>query len=112
MNDPSDEKKEDSFASESAQPGSGGPSDGDDDHDAGVDRGDAIDWFADECVVVKEQCAIAVYTNARGGIVLRAERAWYQEEDTVIVLTAPGAAYRLIEAIKKELDMLKSERSG
>lgn len=105
----SDEDQENLFASESAQPGPRGPDTSNDVLDDEEDD-DRIDWYAGEDVAVQQQRAIAVYLNSRGGIVLRAERADFQDEDPTIVLAAPGAAYRLIEAIQKQLEILKEHR--
>ncbi|TPK70189.1 hypothetical protein FJ930_19670 [Mesorhizobium sp. B2-4-15] len=71
-----------------------------------------MDWSNGREVVIQEQWAIAVYTNTANGIVIRQERGWDEDEDMVIFLSTPGAAYRVIEAIQRELDSLKQGRKG
>jgi len=43
-------------------------------------------WSDDESIIVPEQHAVAAYFNPAGGLVIRQERAWDQEEDTIIVI--------------------------
>ncbi|MDG4908438.1 hypothetical protein P9228_18600 [Mesorhizobium sp. WSM4898] len=62
-----------------------------------------MDWVNGQEVAIEHQAAIAVYTNAAGGIAIRQERSWDEEEDTFIVLSTPEAARRLIAAIQREL---------
>ncbi|RWG23325.1 MAG: hypothetical protein EOQ55_00790 [Mesorhizobium sp.] len=69
-----------------------------------------MDWNDGEEIVVHNQLAIAVYTNEKLGIVIRQERAWDEEEDTFIVLSTAGAAYRVIEAIQRELAANKERK--
>lgn len=88
------------------------------DHAVSADEDDEaddqhFDWsLNDEDIVLQEQSAVAVYANRYGGIVIRREAAMYEAEDAVIVLATAGAAYRVIEAIQRELDRLKAERKG
>ncbi|TGT42831.1 hypothetical protein [Mesorhizobium sp. M8A.F.Ca.ET.165.01.1.1] len=74
--------------------------------------GDKFDWNGGEEVVIREQRAIAVYRNPNEGIVIREQGGWDEDGDMFIVLTTAGAAYRLIDAIKRELDDLKAEKKG
>ncbi|BAB48048.1 hypothetical protein [Mesorhizobium japonicum] len=71
-----------------------------------------MDWDDGEEIVVNNQSAIAVYTNQKLGIVIRQERTWDEEEDTLIILSTPGAAYRVIEAIQRELEANKERKKN
>lgn len=71
-----------------------------------------FNWNDGEDIVVHEQRALAVYENKFGGIVIRQERSWDDEDDTFIVLASPGAAYRLVEAIQNQLNAQKQRRRG
>ncbi|MDO8879149.1 MAG: hypothetical protein Q8M24_14750 [Pseudolabrys sp.] len=51
---------------------------------AGFDVKD-FDWQS-ECVVVPEQMRTAAYFNEEGDFVIRQERAWNQEEDSLIFI--------------------------
>ncbi|TIX18502.1 MAG: hypothetical protein E5V41_05885 [Mesorhizobium sp.] len=62
-----------------------------------------MDWVNGQEVIIERQIAIAVYTNPADGIVIRQEREWDEEDDTIIVLSTPEAAKRLIAAIQREL---------
>jgi hypothetical protein len=57
-----------------------------------------FDWNNDEAIVVREQSALAVYTNMHGAAVLREQRGWDEEADTYIVI-APENAIRVAYAI-------------
>lgn len=49
--------------------------------------GDDFDWSSNnEDVIVPEQRATAVYVNPWGQAVIRQERAWNDEADTVVVV--------------------------
>jgi hypothetical protein len=47
-----------------------------------------FDWGNDEDIVLREQQSIAIYRNMHGGLVIRQERGWDQEEDVCIIVTA------------------------
>ena len=49
-----------------------------------------------------QQDAIAVYANDNGDLVLRRQKDWNEEEDSVIVV-APAFARQLIEAMERTL---------
>jgi len=106
-----EENQEDFFASESeplAREGQSPPS-----IDETVEEEEELfNWNDGEDIVVHEQRALAVYENKFGGIVIRQEQAWDDEDDTVIVLASPGAAYRLVEAIQNQLNAQKQRRNG
>lgn len=59
------------------------PGDGGDD----ADDGEEFQWGGDS-TVLQEQPATAIYLNPKGELVIRQERTWSQEEDTVIVVCA------------------------
>ena len=48
--------------------------------------GREFDWRNDEDVLLPEQTAIAVYLNPKGGLVIRQERRWDEDQDTIIVI--------------------------
>lgn len=62
-----------------------------------------MDWVNGQEVIIEHQAAIAVYTNQAGGIAIRQERSWDEEEDTFIILSTPEAARRVVAAIQREL---------
>jgi hypothetical protein len=47
---------------------------------------DDFDWVNNPDIAVREQRAIAVYENTRGGLVILQERSWDEEDDTCIVI--------------------------
>ena len=57
-----------------------------------------FDWREDECVVLKEQLAVAVYPNSHGAIVIRQERAWDEDSDTLILIQ-PSSAKAVADAL-------------
>lgn len=61
-----------------------------------------FDWQNSPDVIIREQRAIAVYTNPYGGVVVREERGWDEEEDRFIVLSSPEATGALIAALKRK----------
>lgn len=59
-------------------------------------------WDDDETVIVKPVQAIAVYRNGFDHVVIRQEKAAYQDDDPYIVV--PQSELRkLIEALNKQL---------
>ncbi|RWE29791.1 hypothetical protein [Mesorhizobium sp.] len=69
-----------------------------------------MDWVNGQEVIIEHQAAIAVYTNAAGGIAIRQERAWDEEEDTFIILSTPEAARRVIQALQGELAAMQERK--
>lgn len=69
-----------------------------------------MDWVNGQEVIIEHQAAIAVYTNAAGGIAIRQERSWDEEEDTFIILSTPEAARRVIAAIQRELAAMQERK--
>lgn len=57
-----------------------------------------FDWDNDADIVVREQAAITVYTNARGDIVIRQAGQYGPDEDTCVVVT-PENSRKLADAI-------------
>ncbi|MDE2467140.1 MAG: hypothetical protein KGO02_26020 [Alphaproteobacteria bacterium] len=45
-----------------------------------------FDWSDDECVILKEQMAVAVYPNSRGDVVIRQEHGWDEDSDRLILI--------------------------
>lgn len=59
-------------------------------------------WDDDETVIVKPVQAIAVYQNSFGHVVIRQERAAYQDDDPYVVV--PQSELRkLIDALNRQL---------
>jgi hypothetical protein len=50
------------------------------------DNGDFNWWGDDEAIVVRAQDAVAIYANGQGGIVLRAQRAWDETDDSLVIV--------------------------
>jgi hypothetical protein len=61
-----------------------------------------FDWNDQAGIAVGQQDAIAVYANDNGDLVLRRQKDWNEEEDSVIVV-APAFARQLIEAMERTL---------
>jgi hypothetical protein len=55
------------------------------------ENGDFNWWGDDEAIVVQDQAATAIYANKHGGVVLRQQRAWDEENDTYIVVARENA---------------------
>ena len=45
-----------------------------------------FDWNSDNSVVLHHQPAVAAYINQSGGLTIRQERAWDQDEDIIIAI--------------------------
>lgn len=60
--------------------------------------GENFSWTSDENVVLREQPATAVYFNQSGGLVIRQERAWYQDDDPFIHI-APNCIEEFIDKL-------------
>lgn len=62
---------------------------------------DDFEWSADnEDVVQHSVQGVAAYVNAYGNITIRQERAWDEDQDTIVVLTVESAR-RLAEKLKE-----------
>lgn len=63
-----------------------------------------FDWNhgRNDDVVIRPQQAVAVYENMHGDIVIRSERGWDEEKDSIIVVTKGNAQY-LIDGILRVL---------
>lgn len=57
-----------------------------------------FDWNDDEGVIIPVQAAVAVYENQRGDIVIRQQRAWDKDSDTLIFIR-PENALAIVHAI-------------
>ncbi len=62
--------------------------------------GPGFDWTSKDAVAVDQQDAIAVYSNDNGDIVIRRQKDWNEDEDSVIVL-APAHVRQFIEAVER-----------
>jgi hypothetical protein len=56
-----------------------------------VSHGEGFDWVHDDAVVLREQPAVAVYTNSHNEVVIRQACAWDEDDDTVIVVLPENA---------------------
>jgi hypothetical protein len=43
-----------------------------------------FDWYRDDCIVLREQPATAIYVNNTGSLVIRQEKTWDRDEDTFV----------------------------
>jgi hypothetical protein len=68
-----------------------------------------FDWANDECVVLHKQPAIAVYPNNMGTIVIRQERDWDEDEDTIIVTASLEGAEAIAQAILREVEAVRGD---
>jgi hypothetical protein len=66
-----------------------------------VESGD-FSWRDADSVVVRQQDAIAVYSNPDGDLVIRRRRAW-DEDDDVWIVVAQTQIRTVIEAMEKVL---------
>jgi hypothetical protein len=48
------------------------------------DDGFEFDWYRDDCIVLREQPATAIYINNTGSLVIRQEKTWDRDEDTFV----------------------------
>jgi hypothetical protein len=53
---------------------------------------DKFDWVSDDSIVLHHQPAVAVYINSAGGLTIRQERAWNEDEDTIIAIAPENVA--------------------
>ena len=63
-----------------------------------TDSSDSFDWASEDSIVLRDQPAVAIYTNRFQQVVIRCERSWDQEED-VFVLVDFAHAIRVAQAI-------------
>jgi hypothetical protein len=63
-----------------------------------------LDWRDSESVVVPEQQAIAVYTNVNDVVVVRQERAWDEDSDTIVLIHRQHVL-TVVEAMLAEIGM-------
>jgi hypothetical protein len=66
-----------------------------------------FDWNDQAGIAVSQQDAIAVHANDNGDLVLRRQKDWNEEEDSVIVV-APAYVRQLIEAMERILKEIQS----
>jgi len=59
---------------------------------------ETFDWCEDSSIVLREQSAVAVYTNNTGDLVIRQERRWDEDDDTCIIITKENAQ-ALLDAV-------------
>lgn len=59
-----------------------------------------FDWTGDDSVVLGEQLAVACYINTRGNVVIRQERGWDEQDDTIIVVRPENLGH-LIGALQR-----------
>jgi hypothetical protein len=62
-----------------------------------------FNWDHEDCVVVAEQPAIAVYRNTRDHVVIRSQALDPFDEDAFVFVTSPDALKVLIAALEREL---------
>jgi hypothetical protein len=63
-----------------------------------TDFPDSFDWANEDNIVLRDQPAVAIYSNRFQQVVIRCERAWDQEDD-VFVLVDFAHATRVAQAI-------------
>lgn len=72
-----------------------------------VDNGTGFDWTNNHAVAVDQQDTIAVYSNDNGEVVIRRQKDWNENEDSVIVV-APAYVRQFIEAIERTFKEIQS----
>jgi hypothetical protein len=75
-----------------------------------------FDWSDDDSVVLRDQPAVAIYSNKFQQVVIRCERAWDQEDD-VVVLVDFAHAIRVVHAILEtaghgDIEFIRPSRGG
>jgi hypothetical protein len=68
-------------------------------------------WRETDAVVVRQQDAIAVYSNPDGDLVIRRRQAWDEDEDVWIVV-AQTQIRTVIDAMEKVLKEVQSRVAG
>jgi hypothetical protein len=66
------------------------------------DDSEDFSWRDTDAVVVRQQDAIAVYSNPDGDLVIRRHRAW-DEDDDVWIVVAKTQIRTVIDAMEKVL---------
>ncbi|MDF0517742.1 hypothetical protein P0R31_10910 [Bradyrhizobium yuanmingense] len=64
------------------------------------DNSEDFSWQDADAVVVRQQDAIAVYSNPDGDLVIRRRRAW-DEEDDVWIVVGQAQIRTVIEAMER-----------
>jgi hypothetical protein len=57
-----------------------------------------FDWSSDDSIVLHHQPAVAVYINEAGGLTIRQERNWDEDQDTIIAI-APESVSEFIDKL-------------
>jgi len=71
------------------------------------DDNEDFSWRDTDAVVVRQQDAIAVYSNPDGELVIRRRRAW-DEDDDVWIVVAQTQIRTVIDAMEKVLKDVQS----
>jgi hypothetical protein len=71
------------------------------------DTAEEFSWRDTDSVVVRQQDAIAVYSNPDGDLVIRRRRSW-DEEDDVWIVVAQTQIRTVIDAMEKVLKEVQS----
>ena len=71
------------------------------------DDNEDFSWRDTDAVVVRQQDAIAVYSNPDGDLVIRRRRAW-DEDDDVWIVVAQTQIRTVIDAMEKVLKDVQS----
>lgn len=71
------------------------------------DDTEEFSWRDTDAVVVRQQDAIAVYSNPDGDLVIRRRRAW-DEDDDVWIVVAQAQVRTVIGAMEKVLNEIKN----
>jgi hypothetical protein len=69
-----------------------------------------FDWNDHSAIAVRQQDTIAVYANEANEIVIRRQKDWNEEEDSVIVV-APAYVTQLIETIERVFKEVQADRA-
>jgi hypothetical protein len=69
-----------------------------------------FDWSDETSIAVRPQDAIAVYANEANEIVIRRQKDWNEEEDSVIVVS-PAYVREFIEAIEHTFKEIQAGRA-
>ena len=51
-----------------------------------TDFPNTFDWVSEDNIVLRDQPAVAIYSNRFQQVVIRCERAWDQEDDVVVLV--------------------------
>jgi hypothetical protein len=72
--------------------------------------GSEYDWNDLSAIAVRQQDTIAVYANEASDIVIRRQKDWNEEEDSIIVVSAAFVT-QLIEAIERTFKEIQAGRA-